>query len=100
MVLPQKITDIVSTTDLAELDPPSVLSKSANAYIKARMYAQAEKLIDYVTDKNTIADLARVFMQENPEKALKLFKKAGKSIDIVDCLLALGRISEAESAVK
>lgn len=39
-------------------------------------------------------------MREDPQKALKLFKKAGKSIEIVECLLVLGKVQEAESAVK
>ncbi|CAL6061016.1 WD40_repeat protein [Hexamita inflata] len=98
--MPQKLGDVITTSDLAELDPPTILSKSANCYIKARLYDQAEKLIEYVTDKNTIADLARVFMRDDPEKALRLFKKAGKSIEIVECLLVLGKVADAESAVR
>lgn len=64
------------------------------------MYDQAEALIEYVTDKNTIADLARVFMRDDAEKALRLFQKAGKSIEIVECLLALKKVTEAENALK
>lgn len=82
------------------MDPPTLLSKSANCYIKGRMYDQAEALIEYVTDKNTIADLARVFMRDDAEKALRLFQKAGKSIEIVECLLALKKVTEAENALK
>lgn len=57
-------------------------------------------LIEFVSDKATIADLARVFMRDDPEKALMLFKRAGKSIEIVECLLAMKKYQEAESAVK
>lgn len=92
--------DVIAPADLAELVPGSALSKSANCYIKARQYDQAERLIEYITDKNTIADLARVYMRDDPEKALALFKKAGKSVEIVECLLNLKKVQEAEGAVK
>ncbi|KAH0573171.1 WD40 repeat protein [Spironucleus salmonicida] len=98
--LPQKLGDIVAKTDLNELDAGSLLSKAANCYIKGRQFENAEALIEYVTDKNTIADLARVFMRDNPEKALNLFKRAGKSLEIVECLLSLKKVPEAESAVR
>lgn len=98
--LPNKIQDIVIPADLAELVPGSSLSKSANCYIKSRQYEQAERLIEYISDKNIIADLARVYMRDNPEKALELFKRAGKSVEIVECLINLKKIQEAEGAVK
>ena len=39
-------------------------------------------------------------MRDDPEKALLLFKRAGKSIEIVECLLSLKKVKEAESAVR
>lgn len=56
------------------------------------MYPNAEALIDYVNDPAIIADLARVFMREDPQKALKLFKRAGKCVEEVECLLNLKKV--------
>lgn len=99
-LLPTSIQDIVQEKDLKEIDPPLLLSRAVGCYIKSRQYGEAERLIDNVTDMNIVADLARVYMKDDPDKALVLFKRAGQSREIVDCLIALGKISEAESAVK
>lgn len=98
--LPQRLDDVVGAADLAELHPPALLTKAAGAFIRAHLYADAERLIGYVTDKQTIVDLARVFMRDQPEKSLALFKRAGRSREIVDCLIALGKLPEAESATR
>lgn len=45
-----------------------------------------------MSDGAIIADLARVFMREDPQKALKLFKRAGKCVEMVECLLSLKKV--------
>lgn len=99
-LIPTSLQDIIQEKDLRELDPSLLLSRAVSCYIKSRQYSEAERLIDHVTDMNIVADLARVYMKDDPDKALALFKRAGRSREIVDCLIALGKISEAESAVK
>lgn len=99
-LLPTGIQEIIQEKDLKEIEPSSLLSRAVGCYIKSRQYSDAERLIDNVNDMNIVADLARVYMKDDPDKALVLFKRAGRSREIVDCLIALGKITEAESAVK
>lgn len=99
-LLPTNIHEIILEKDLEEIDPSLLLSRAVSCYIKSRQYNEAERLIENVNDINIVADLARVYMKDDPDKALVLFKRAGKSCEIVHCLIALGKIAEAESAVK
>ncbi|TNJ26146.1 WD-repeat membrane protein, partial [Giardia muris] len=98
--IPTAVTDVINPQDNVELQPSILTSLAANNYIKAMQYEEAERLIDSITDSGTISDLARVYLKTDVTKALALFKRAGRTKEIVDCLLTLNRVAEAESAVK